>query len=137
MRPVGARPHLIQKRSKPKLTWFFLFAATLSAILAILSACEVEPHKTDAELGLNPQQASGRRVYETHCADCHFAYITSSLRGPSLDGLFKKPFLKNGMPANDARVTDIILLGRAKMPSFQNKLTQQQLDDLLAYLHTL
>ena len=41
------------------------------------------------------------------------------------------------MPANDARVTDIILLGRAKMPAFQNKLTQQQFDDLLAYLHTL
>jgi len=122
---------------KPKLTWFFLITAVFSAILAILSACEVEPHKTDAELGLNPQQARGRRVYETRCADCHFAYITSNLRGPSLDGVFKKPFLKNGMPANDARVTDIILLGRAKMPAFQNKLTQQQLDDLLAYLHTL
>ena len=45
--------------------------------------------------------------------------------------------MKNGMPANDERVTDIILLGRAKMPAFQQKLTQQQLDELLAYLHTL
>ena len=39
--------------------------------------------------------------------------------------------------ANDDRVTDIILLGRAKMPAFQQKLTQQQFDDLMAYLHTL
>ena len=45
--------------------------------------------------------------------------------------------MKNGMPANDDRVTDIILLGRAKMPAFQQKLTQQQLDELMAYLHTL
>ena len=45
--------------------------------------------------------------------------------------------MKNGMPANDERVTDIILLGRAKMPAFQQKLTPQQLEELMAYLHTL
>jgi mono/diheme cytochrome c family protein len=110
---------------------------TISLIAILLSACDVEPRKTDAELGLNPQQAAGRRVYDARCADCHFAYSKSNLKGPSLNGLFKKPFLKNGMPANDDRVTDIILLGRAKMPAFQNKLTQQQLNDLMAYLHTL
>ncbi len=86
---------------------------------------------------MNAQQAAGRRVYDTRCADCHFAYSKSNLKGPSLNGLFKKPFMKNGMPANDDRVSDIILLGRAKMPAFQNKLTQQQLNDLMAYLHTL
>ena len=108
-----------------------------SLIAILLSACDVEPRKTDAELGLNAQQAAGRRVYDTRCADCHFAYSKSNLKGPSLNGLFKKPFMKNGMPANDDRVSDIILLGRAKMPAFQNKLTQQQLNDLMAYLHTL
>jgi mono/diheme cytochrome c family protein len=122
---------------KPKRTRFVLPAvASLIAIL-ILTACDAEPHKTDAELGLNAQQAAGRRIYETRCSDCHFAYIGRNLKGPSLQGLFKKPFMKNGMPANNDRVTDIILLGRAKMPAFQNKLTQQQFDDLMAYLHTL
>ena len=116
---------------------FALVAAIGLIAIAILSGCDVEPRKTDAELGLNPQQAAGRRVYDARCADCHFAYSTSNLKGPSLHGLFKKPFMKNGMPANDDRVTDIILLGRAKMPAFQNKLTQQQLSDLMAYLHTL
>ena len=116
---------------------FALVAAIGLIAIAILSGCDVEPRKTDAELGLNPQQAAGRRVYDARCADCHFAYSTSNLKGPSLHGLFNKPFMKNGMPANDDRVTDIILLGRAKMPAFQNKLTQQQLSDLMAYLHTL
>ncbi len=106
-------------------------------ILAVLSACDAEPRKTDAELGLNPQQAAGRRVYDARCAECHYAYSTRNLRGPSLHGLFKKQFMVSGIPANDDRVTDIIVLGRAKMPAFQNKLTQQQLDDLMAYLHTL
>ena len=45
--------------------------------------------------------------------------------------------MSSGIPANDERVLDIILLGRAKMPAFQNKLTQQQVDELMAYLHTL
>jgi mono/diheme cytochrome c family protein len=106
-------------------------------LLGVLAACDAEPRKSDAELGLNPQQARGRRVYDARCAECHYAYSKRNLRGPSLNGLFKKPFMSNGMPANDERVTDIILLGRAKMPAFQQKLTQQQLDDLLAYLHTL
>ncbi len=114
----------------------FLPLIALAAIL-LLAGCDAEPHKTDAELGLNAQQAAGRRVYETRCADCHFSYIRRDLKGPSLKGLFKKPFMKNGIPANDDRVSDIIQLGRAKMPAFQNKLTQQQLDELMAYLHTL
>ncbi len=116
---------------------FALLAVFSFIAIAILSACDSEIRKTDAELGLNPQQASGRRVYDARCADCHYAYSKRNLRGPSLNGLFKKPFMQNGMPANNERVTDIIVLGRAKMPAFQNKLTQQQFDDLMAYLHTL
>lgn len=114
----------------------FLPLLALAATL-VLAGCDAEPHKTDAELGLNPVQSAGRRVYETRCADCHFSYIDRNLKGPSLQGLFRKQFMKNGMPANDDRVSDIILLGRAKMPAFQNKLTQQQFDALMAYLHTL
>jgi len=136
-RPQRQHTEALDGKLEPKRTRFALLAAIPLIALAILSACDAEPRKTDAELGLNPQQASGRRVYDTRCAECHYAYSKSNLRGPSLNGLFKKPFMKNGMPANDDRVTDIILLGRAKMPAFQNKLTQQQLDDLLAYLHTL
>ena len=120
-----------------KRTRFVVFAvACLLATLA-LSACDAEPRKTDAELGLNAQQAAGRRVYDARCAECHFAYSTRNLRGPSLHGLFKKQFMSSGIPANDERVLDIILLGRAKMPAFQNKLTQQQVQELMDYLHTL
>jgi mono/diheme cytochrome c family protein len=121
-------------RSHAGRTWIFALSA---ALLILLAGCDAEPRKTDAELGLNPQQALGRRVYDTRCAECHYAYSKRDLRGPSLHGLFKKQFMTNGMPANDERATDIILLGRAKMPAFQQKLTQQQFDDLMAYLHTL
>ncbi len=112
-------------------------SAIILIVITIFAACDAEPRKTDAELGLNQEQAYGRRVYDARCAECHYAYSKRDLRGPSLAGLFKHPYMKNGIPANDDRVTDIILLGRSKMPAFQQKLTPQQLDALMAYLHTL
>ncbi len=52
--------------------------------------------------------------------------------------IFKKQYLPmSGMPANDERVTDVIKMGRNKMPGFGQELTQEQINDLLAYLHTL
>jgi mono/diheme cytochrome c family protein len=122
---------------RPHRATLALFTAIALMLITIFLACESEPRKSNAELGLNLQQAQGRRVYDARCAECHYAYSTRNLRAPSLNGLFKKPFMKNGIPANDDRVTDIILLGRAKMPAFQQKLTQQQLEELMAYLHTL
>jgi mono/diheme cytochrome c family protein len=115
----------------------FILLALVANILLLAVGCDSEPRKTDAELGLTPQQAMGRRVYDARCAECHYAYSSRDLRGPSMHGLYKKPLMSSGIPTNDERITDIILMGRAKMPGFQQKLTQQQLTDLLAYLHTL
>ena len=107
-------------------------------LLAFFAGCESRPpYKTDAELGLNPQQARGRRAYDTYCLGCHEAYISGGRRGPSLMGVFKKKELPSGTPANDDRVSEVIMQGRAKMPAFRDKLTPDQLQDLLAYMHTL
>jgi mono/diheme cytochrome c family protein len=116
---------------RPATAWVLLVA------LVLLTACAREPNKTDAELGLNPQQSSGRAVYKQHCAQCHYAYILRGLHGPSLAGLFQKQFMSSGIPANDDRVREIIVSGRAGMPAFGRTLTPRQVDDLLAYLHTL
>jgi mono/diheme cytochrome c family protein len=105
---------------------------------AVLTAsCDTQIRKSDAELGLNPQQASGRRTFDRHCAMCHEAYSSRSLRGPTLQAVFKKPYMPSGTPANDDRVLEVIMLGRSKMPAFSSVLTPQQAEDLLAYLHTL
>jgi len=109
-------------------------------VLLLLAACgcEVERRKSDAELALNPRQASGRHIYDQYCDRCHGAYSSRNRKGPSLKGMFKRQYLSaSGLPANDARVDDIIRIGRNKMQGFGNVLTQEQIDDLLAYLHTL
>jgi mono/diheme cytochrome c family protein len=115
-------------------------AGGLSALLAlfVLSGCDVERRKSDAELGLNPQQAAGRKIYDNECDRCHEPYSTRGKKGPGLKGVFKNQYLPlSGLPANDERVGDIIRLGRQEMPAYSQKLSQKQIDDLLAYLHTL
>src|SRR5438132_1974321 len=51
------------------ITRFILASIVLCTIC--LSACDVERRKSDAELGLNPQQAAGRKVYDYYCDRCH------------------------------------------------------------------
>ena len=41
------------------------------------------------------------------------------------------------MPANDERVGEMILTGRNMMPGFSQVMSQDQVKELLAYLHTL
>jgi mono/diheme cytochrome c family protein len=86
---------------------------------------------------LTPQEAAGRQVYVSHCARCHFANTDRSLHGPGLQALYKQKYLPSGGPANDDRVSAVILHGHNLMPAFGNSLDEQQLQDLLAYLHTL
>ena len=116
---------------------FGLFFSIAMALI-LLSACNAERRKSDAELGLNPQQAAGRRVYDRYCDQCHEPYSTSGKKGPGLKGIFQKQYLSvSGLPANDDRVTEIIRFGRSKMPAFSQTLDQQQIQDLLVYMHTL
>ncbi len=115
-----------------------LTIALCAVALTMISACNLERRKSDAELGLTPQQAAGRRIYDQYCDRCHEPYSTRGKKGPGLKGTFQHKYLGlSGLPANDDRVTDIIRLGRNEMPGFNQTLNQQQVEDLLAYLHTL
>ena len=111
--------------------------ATIALVIS-WAACDVERRKSDAELGLNPQQAAGRKVYDDYCDRCHEPYSSHGKKGPPLKGVFKKSYLPlSGLPANDDRVGEIVRLGRSKMPGFGQVLSDQQVTDLLAYMKTL
>ena len=120
-----------------QISSYLRVSAAILALIA-LAGCDVERRKSDAELGLNPQQAEGRKLYDNYCDRCHEPYSSHGKKGPSLKGVFKQQYLSlSGLPANDARMTDIIKFGRAKMEGFNQVMTDQQIKDLLAYLHTL
>jgi mono/diheme cytochrome c family protein len=115
-----------------------LVAATLMFAIIFLFACDVQRRKSDSELGLNAQQAAGRKIYDSFCDRCHEAYSTRGKKGPALKGVFKHPYLSlSGLPANDERVTDIIRIGRNEMPGYGQRLSPAEMQELMDYLHTL
>lgn len=128
---------MIEPGRRKYAAWILGAIAGLIA-LATISGCEVERRKSDAELGLNPQQVAGRKLYDQYCDRCHRPYSTRGKKGPGLKGIFQNKYLSlSGLPANDERVSDIIRLGRNEMPAFSQTLSAQDTQDLLAYMHTL
>lgn len=127
----------LHHRTLDDLRKILLLISLMLPVAGLLGGCDAAPQKSDAELGLNPVQATGRHIFERQCELCHSAYTSHARKGPSLQGLFKKPYMQNGMPANDDRVRDIIVYGRSKMPAFGRVLNPQQIDEVLQYLHTL
>ncbi len=116
--------------SRLKALWI---AAVMPA--AMLAGCRSLPPPTPLA-DLNPQQAQGHEVFEQRCSQCHYDRQDGPLHGPSLLGVYKKPYLPSGAPANDERVTATIVNGHSLMPA-QPDISSQELDDVLAYLHTL
>jgi len=122
------------RRSIPKHLWL---AAACACGIAGVVACgpSLGPSKPLSQL--TAQEQRGQVVYQKYCASCHYANQTGDLHGPSLFAMYRKKYLPSGAPANDERVTPVILRGRNMMPGYGNDLSDQQLADLLAYLHTL
>lgn len=103
---------------------------------SVLAGCGSTPHPTSLS-ELNPQQSRGHAVYQARCAVCHYDRQNGVLHGPSLASLYKKSALPSGAAATDERVTATILHGRNQMPAMGNQVDDDDLRDLLAYLHTL
>jgi mono/diheme cytochrome c family protein len=110
-------------------------AAMMTLSVLALAGCKSGPNPLPLEQ-LSPAQARGRTVFEVRCAVCHYDRRYGDLHGPSLAGLFKKPALPSGAAATDERVSATILHGRNNMPA-QRNIPDDDLSDLLAYLHTL
>jgi cytochrome c2 len=78
----------------------------------------------------------GRELFRS-CQGCHNTATDERKMGPSLRSLFGKVTLRNGNRADDANVREIILEGFNGMPSFRYSFRPAEIDDLMAYLHTL
>ena len=114
--------------------WYVLGVFVLA--IALLYSCNVQHQKSTTDLGLH--QAAGRQLYAQYCVRCHEPHSSHAQRGPSLHGIFQKPLLsRSGMPANDEHVGQMITTGRDQMPAFSGVLSPEQVQDVVAYLHTL
>jgi mono/diheme cytochrome c family protein len=79
----------------------------------------------------------GRTLFLSRCASCHDPLSTNTIMGPGLKGLLKNPTLpvsKNPATAESVRFQLRQPMGR--MPSFAY-LSEDEMNDLIAYLNTL
>ncbi len=80
--------------------------------------------------------AKGKDLFQT-CAGCHSVADDRRKMAPSLRTLFGKVTLRNGKHADDENVREIVLDGFNGMPPFRYSFRPKEIDDLMAYLHTL
>ena len=114
-----------------------LVAWPLSLFVFVLVACRQDktPEKPDSEL--TPAEFHGKKVFVARCTACHEAHSTKAFHGPGLGGIMQRKYLPSGAPANDERVRAVIEHGRNNMPALGNVMDDKQIEDVIAYLHTL
>lgn len=102
----------------------------LACVGVVLAGCH-------SALPLTPQQAEGKHVYQVGCAHCHEDNDLALKKvPPNLHGLFHHKTLPDGEAATDANVERVVMTGKGMMPSFAYQMTQEQLNAVVAYLHT-
>jgi mono/diheme cytochrome c family protein len=120
-------------RIKSLFACLLAVACTVSAAAGICGCRSLPPSKPESEW--TPEEARGAQVYRDACARCHYPTSTSGLHGPGLQAIAKIKAMPSGAPPTDERLGQTILHGHGTMPA--TSLSDAQLSDLLAYLHSL
>ena len=90
----------------------------------------------EAPAQMTAAQEDGMALYNGNCATCHEAnQLALKPAPPNLHHVFEHDRLPSGAPATDAEVRRVVLLGRLMMPAFGQRLTEEQIADVIAYLH--
>jgi mono/diheme cytochrome c family protein len=126
------------KKSVGKMLAIVLITTGAAAI--VWSSSSAAKEKKTAAKG---SAGEGEKIFHENCNLCHFPDKTDKKIGPGLKGLFaNKQLPESHKPVTEANVREQIAEGspHAKpmpMPSFKDKLSPAQMDDLMAYLKTL
>lgn len=108
-------------------------AAFSLCFATLILSCSSDSRPTD----LTPTEARGQRLFQGTCARCHRPDATQVMNGPGLKGVMKKQYLPSGAPANDERLRNLIINGRGNMPALGQMFTDEQINDIIAYVHRL
>jgi mono/diheme cytochrome c family protein len=80
--------------------------------------------------------AAGKQLFDTKCAICHNADSKEKKIGPGLQGI-KDGKLPSGKDATYANVLKNLNEGGGGMPAFEKLITDDEKDDVIAYVMTL
>ena len=106
-----------------------LVGISASASCAFTAASAQQP-AAKAYSAANVQ--AGEQVFLDKCFQCHSVNKGEVRIGPSLFGVMKGPKAKTA-----AQIRVQLRDGKGKMPPFKDILTPEQIDQVIAYLHSL
>ena len=121
-------------RTRPLAVSLIFYLGLAGSLAGLVAGCHSLPASKPEALW-TVEEARGAQVFHQKCAKCHYPTNTHSLHGPGLQAITKIKAMPSGAPPTDERLTAVILRGRNMMPATQ--LTDDQLQDLLTYLHSL
>jgi len=100
-----------------------------SVLLGFAAGCNQPP--------LSPTESAGKDLYEIHCYECHDENDLGLKKvPPKLHDVFAHRDLPDGTtPVTDAAVRQVIVYGRRTMPAFNGRLSDEQIAELISYLH--
>jgi mono/diheme cytochrome c family protein len=116
---------------------------SVSLALFVFLACGRKPAAKLQPNGHQSAQAShaeleGEWLYENNCAECHETSHPDLLKQPpNLHGLFRRKSLPSGAPLTSAQIRTTVLEGRGTMPAFDQRLREQDVDNLIRFLQKL
>ena len=78
----------------------------------------------------------GKELFQ-QCSVCHNADSTEKKMGPGLKGLFSREKMADGKKPTEANVRTKVDEGGKGMPAYKDMLTDEEKDNLVAYLKTI
>ncbi len=118
----------IVKSNRMNKNTLVTFGAASLLMLGLVSLPSAGAQKGDV--------TKGKEVFE-QCSVCHNADSDEKKMGPALKGLFKHEKLSNGKKVTEENVRGLINAGGNGMPAYEELLSAEERDNLMAYLKTL
>jgi mono/diheme cytochrome c family protein len=111
----------------------FIYFVALACLLPGSSGCSYWGSRRAKAI------ARGNDLFDIHCSGCHGRRrLDLEKVPPDLHGVFDSRLLPSGRSATDELVRSTILTGRSGiMPAFEGSLSDEDIQDIIFYLHTL
>jgi len=98
-------------------------------LLSLLSACGTETTRVDDILVLEGDEVEGQALFEANCVGCHGEDGRSGSVGINI--------VNHVGHHGDDYLVELLLDGRDPMPAFGERFSDQEIADVISYLHTL
>ena len=124
-------------RLKRNTLWMAALVALMATALSV--AQTKNPASANKAAGKPPAGniKKGKQLYDDYCGICHFTTNREKKVGPGLRGIYKRGKFADGKKVDDASMRTWILKGGTDMPAFEDSITREQIEDILAYMKTI